>query len=195
MVYERGGFWSSFDANKAIRVNKYALTVYSGSSWTGGHSSMWLEHFENDNPALGETKMIDLIAFGSEIQINIEVAQVGLTNAVLDNDWSYRNTDATFKGLPKSQVKLIQSNHRSYDITSAQRNALLVAVNRFARKVSEGRYVYSLVGGGLGRVFSLPGRRGVNCADFVIKILNETGIGNRYSLPFNTPSRLAKRRN
>ena len=194
MVYERGGFWSSFDANKSIKVNKYALTVFSGASWTGGHASMWLEHFESDNASLGETKMIDLIAFGSEIQINIEIAQVGLTNAILDNDWSYQNTDTTFKGLPKTQVQLIKSNHRTYDITSAQRDAVLTAVARFARKVSKGRYVYSLVGGGLGRVFSLPGRRGINCADFILKILNETGIGNRYSLPFNTPSRLAKRR-
>jgi len=191
VVYENDKFWSHFNANKEIKLDNYLLTVLSGSSWSGGHAAMFLEHFDAYN--LPETLMIDLISFGGgSIQINIEQAQVGLSTSIIDCTYTLANTNETHTGMPKSQERLVHSHHRSYYINAKDRDRFMTAVRRFARKVDDGRYVYVTPGGLLGRIGSGIGKRGINCADFVIKVLNESGIANRYNTLFTTPSRVAK---
>jgi len=96
--------------------------------------------------------------------------------------------------LPKggNPVELSQSHRHCYTIDAQTTVDVIAAVARFKAKVQAGRYVYRAPGGVLGYVASKPGTRGINCSDFVIKILREAGIRNVAYLLFDSPYRLAK---
>ena len=183
---EGGVYFTSFPASLrsgvsgVIDQNHAVVTVFSGSSGSGGHTSMFLEMFENGNP---KSYFIDLTTNGTAISISKSPAQIFPPNG-----------NAINMSLPKggNLLALARSHHHSYPITGAQAAALLLAVQRFKDKVQAGRYAYVKPGGAIGRVLTRPGKRGVNCADFAIKVLSEAGITNISSLAFNTPYRVAK---
>jgi hypothetical protein len=66
--------------------------------------------------------------------------------------------------------------YQSWQVTELEFQWLLRAVARFTGKLNQGRYSFNLAGGALGSVLSLPGKRGINCAGFVQKVLREAGI-------------------
>lgn len=185
--------YSSFEHGQEIRHNQYLLTVLSGSHGNGGHVSLWLEHFAQNTKPTAETRKFDLCSNGSDVEIVDSRAQ----NLVMgQNGLEVQNLlHGSGNGLPATDGSLAVSRHRSYVIDAQQRDRVIQAVVKFARKNNEGRYAYFKPGGGLGRIGYFGGKRGVNCADFVLKILNESGVGNRYSLLVNTPIRMSRPRN
>lgn len=197
MIIKNGLIESSFEET-FIGPNQHLLTVLSGSKGAGTHVSMWLEHFTGTTIDSAETMMFELTSTSKYVDIDEYKVQnvTGGFGAARVVDLVYRNRfEETPRGIKKpTHGTLQESNHRSYELNNEQRDRLRHAIQRFSNKAAAGKYVYWSPGGGLGRVFSLPGRRAVNCADFVLKVLNEAGVGNRYSLLFNTPKRLAKRR-
>ncbi len=157
------------------------LTILSGSTGTGGHASMILEHF--DDQGSPKSTLLDLSAGAAGISINKTPAQILQANGNVIN-----------MTLPKGGdwAELTKTHHRCFALTAVQTAALLAAVQRFKDKVSNDRYVYRAPGGVLGRLSSLPGTRGVNCADFIIKVLGEAGITKIGYRLVDTPFRVAK---
>ena len=84
--------------------------------------------------------------------------------------------------------------YRSWVVDPIKVVALRNAVNRFRTKVNGGRYEFNHQGGLIGRLTSGPGKRGVNCADFCVKVLTEAGVGHLVSGLFTTPVSLTGRR-
>jgi hypothetical protein len=84
--------------------------------------------------------------------------------------------------------------YRSWAVQLSTVNRLKFAVDRFGAKVSDGRYKYSEPGGLVGRLGGIGhGRRGLNCADFCVKVLTEAGVGHLVSGLFTTPVSLTGR--
>jgi hypothetical protein len=162
-----------------VDATSSVLTVLSGSSGTGGHASMFLEHIQAGLP---RTELIDLTMGPAGISISRSPAQIVQANGTVIN-----------MSLPKGGdwAELTRTRHHSYVLQSYQKDGFNAAVARFKTKVEQGRYVYRAPGGVLGYVSSAPGTRGVNCADFVIKVLKEAGITNIGHRLFDTPYRVA----
>lgn len=142
---------------------------------TGGHAYCYIETFTGQ-----KVEMIrwDLVTPGhGRIQLSTEAIQVirlGAPDNINEVDNELRHYDTT--------------KHHSYHITADQADRLVVAFDKFNEKVRNGRYVYSLPGGLLGRVLgALSGQRGVNCADLIFKLLNDAGIVHVEDKLFNTP--------
>jgi hypothetical protein len=181
-------YFSSF-CPRQIRLDHYVVTVFSGSSYVGGHASIFLEHFGR-NGAGQETLIIDLRITAGAMRVNTETCQYAGSGPN-----GQREMIDTLP-LPKGgDIDLIAgTNHRCYDASTFQRDALLRAVDRFSNKMGNGRYSYAATGGVLGWIGSLPGQRGINCADFIIKVLNEAKIANRKYGLVDLPSRIARSR-
>lgn len=80
------------------------------------------------------------------------------------------------------------TKHHSYRLNHRQARAVDAAFQKFKQKNAGGRYVYCREGGALGRVLNVfKGQRGVNCADLVIKILNDAGIVKVLDGLYNSP--------
>jgi len=191
MIKVNGGWQSEFPNSQGTRMAIVAgngqATVASYKSLTGGHAMLYLEFI--DVMGFAVTRKIHLLAglggsqqaesagsgssaSGSGInQITIEDEE---TDVGRESD--RRNNDYYYQGYP---------------MTDAQRAALEAAVLRFKTKVNAGRYSYRIAGGVIGRLTTRPGTRGINCADFIIKILEEAGITRIKSEIFNSPARIA----
>lgn len=66
--------------------------------------------------------------------------------------------------------------YQSWKIDELKFNKLQHAVKNYKERCASGRYRYVMTGGIVGWLATLPGSNGVNCADFVVKILKEIGI-------------------
>lgn len=182
-----GKWQSSFmdldDPGGEITPEQAVVTVLSGSQGDGGHVSLFIEMVEPNHTFSLKTMMLDLTTANQvDPAITIGTAQIVNTNGALIK-----------QNLPKDgdPVKLNQSHHASYTTTTVKAMAVIAAAERFRQKVAAGRYSYHREGGIKARLSTLPGTRAVNCADFVIKILNEAGVaklGYRYR---STPFRVA----
>jgi hypothetical protein len=191
------------------------LTVLSGSKGTGKHASMIIECYINakrvldglnigdqkrakrkldtqgikygivDDDRIPATMVVDLVETDTGIEVNVETSQVYdlLKTGDIHNITVLKNTDwndATGK------------HTRTFDLNRDKEAAFWRAVEKFKWKISEGRYVYRYAGGALGWLSSLPGTRGINCADFVIKVLHEMGVSKIHYGLFDTAYRVAK---
>lgn len=180
-----GDVWrSSFTVpagdSDVINDNQSVLTVFSASKGTGGHASMFLERFRNGEP---ECLLIDLTEGGGAISIVKSKAQI------IKGDQSVINMSLPKGGDPEA---LRGAHYHCYVLDGTRTEAVLAAVEKFKNKVQKGRYVYRAPGGVLGWLSSVPRTRGVNCADFVIKILRDAEVKNVAYLLFDTPFRVAK---
>jgi len=191
-------FISSFDSTLLITPNNYVVSAFAQDNFTGGHAELYVEELEDDiTPASAIATMIHLTASHSgKVYINIHVCQT--YNAI-----EHKMEHFAHENLPDWTPATYWDDHdgraRTYRATRDQVDRVKQAAHRFRNKnVNANRYYYSLPGGLLGRIgggiSTLGNKRGVNCADFLIKILNESGLAHRKSLLFNMPSRIARPR-
>ena len=188
MYLHQNKYYSSFmsimDHPQGISDDLQVLTIRSGSSGDGGHVSMYLEKTEPTAPGCFSTQMLDLTAMEGHDEpiIKIEHVQLWNSNGILSIDKLDKK---------RGPSELIKTHHSCYKINSIQSQKIIAAAERFRKKVREGRYTYYQEGGIKARLATRPGTRGVNCGDFVIKILKEAGIamlGYKYK---STPYRVA----
>ncbi|MHC5005210.1 MAG: hypothetical protein ACYTJ0_19060 [Planctomycetota bacterium] len=165
--------------NPVIDADHGIVTVVSGSSKTGGHASLWIERLAGGEPEMIELELTTSGYFFTVPDINVEIYQ------------GYEGGEAWDLEYEKQQWCLNCTRH-SYDATTAQTHAIMQAVTRFQNKNASGRYRYVLPGGHVGRLFTAPGRRGVNCADFVMKVLAEAGIDDVACMLVDLPRRLTR---
>ena len=91
----------------------------------------------------------------------------------------------------RGPAQLLNTHHTCYKINSIQSARVLMAARRFSDKAKSGRYSYQHGGGIKARLQTRPGTRGVNCGDFVIKVLREAGIASLGYKYLSTPYRVA----
>jgi len=188
MYRHQGRWYSSFlsisEHGEGISDDLQVLTVRSGSQGDGGHVTMYLEMTEPLVAGGVGTQQIELTAMEGNPEPIITIKHVQLGNAqgqlVMDN------LDAK-----RGPAELLKTHHNCYKVTADQSARVLAAAKRFQTKAKSGRYVYHRQGGIQARLATRPGTRGVNCADFVIKILNEAGIANLGYKYTSTPYRVA----
>jgi hypothetical protein len=191
MIKAGGGWESEFPNSQGMRVriapNHGQVTVASYKSLTGGHSMMYLEYIDEMNFAV--TRKLHLLAgLGGSQQAEStgsgsSASGSGTNQIVIEDEEKEVNKE--------SDTRSADYHYTSYPMTDAQRQALDAAALRFKSKVDNGRYRYRLAGGVIGRLTTLPKTRGINCADFIIKILKEAGIARIDSKVINTPARIA----
>jgi hypothetical protein len=187
----KDGWESEFPDSKGVRAkiakNNGQATVASYKSLTGGHAMLYLEYIDvmgfavtrkiHLTAGLGGSQQAESVGSGSsasgsginEITIEDEETEVNKESDRRANDYYYT-------GYPMSDNQL---------------HKLEAAVLRFKSKNDNGRYVYRIAGGVIGRLTTRPKTRGVNCADFIIKVLDEAGITKIKSKIFNAPSTIA----
>jgi hypothetical protein len=191
MFRENGRWYSEFPpvrgVAKEVKYNEGIIAVTSYGGMTGGHAALYLEHIDDYGNAcvykihltagLGGSGKLESTGSGSsasgsgtnEVYINFEPKEV--------------NEESRDRGTTLHYQSFVVTNEKIY--------AVVAAVSRFEAKVARGRYTYRLAGGTLGWLTTRPGKRGVNCADFCIKILKEAGIADLGSKFINTPKRVA----
>lgn len=132
----------------------------------GGHAFCIMEWFEYGSR---RQSRYDLLTSGSG-RIQLHEARIKTSNwDVIEN-------------------RMETTKHHSYQLSYPQARAVNAAFMKFKGKSERGRYVYCKEGGVLGRVLGVfTGQRGVNCADLVIKILNDAGITKVLDNLYNTP--------
>ena len=145
---------------------------------------MFLEHMKQmvGLPPQPETLAVDLgTSGGGSVNVNVLPVQRMLGSHLVNF------------GMPKDGKleDLARSHHHSYSLNPQQKSNFLSAVARFKAKNDAGRYRYRVPGGAVGWLTSKPGTRGVNCADFVIKILTEAGIETMRHRIYDLPKRVA----
>jgi hypothetical protein len=177
----RSSFPPADGESDIINVNQSILTVFSASKGTGGHASMFLESLDNGKP---KCQFIDLTTDQNRIKISITPGQMITPKGEVIN-----------LSLPKGgdPEKLRGSHYQCFVLDREKHEAVITALGKFKLKVDAGRYVYRAAGGALGWISSVPGTRGVNCADFVIKVLRDAGVKKIPHLLFDTPFRVATR--
>ncbi len=168
----RSGLESDFPRKdgtcKEIKQNHGQVTVTSYISRTGDHSAMIMEYCLRGTPV---TRKVHLQYDETGIVINEEPPQI--------NDDASR--DAT------------QYHYTCYDMSDSQRTQLEDAIRKFKTKNASGRYTYRLAGGVIGRLTTRPGKRGVNCADFIKKVLGDAKIVMFSESAISMPKTVAKR--
>jgi hypothetical protein len=82
-------------------------------------------------------------------------------------------------------------DYQSFPVTSTEIDAVIREAEEFRREVEAGKYVYRKYGGNLAKLTSPRGKRGVNCADFCIIVLQRAKIANLDDRLVNTPIRVA----
>ncbi|WP_137128270.1 hypothetical protein [Roseomonas sp. HF4] len=142
--------------------------------WHGGHSCCYLEWVENK---LAVMDFYDLVTPGHG---RVQLRQMGIQR--------FKKRKVKYDEVDDELRHIATTKHHSYAINTDQTIRMMQAFQRFEGKVADGRYVYSFPGGKLGRALgALKGQRGVNCADLILKILNEAGIANVSDNFVNTP--------
>ncbi|WP_237216967.1 hypothetical protein [Falsiroseomonas oryziterrae] len=193
-----GNVWhSAFPDSKGTRApivkNRGQATVASYKSLTGGHAMMYLEYL--DEMGFLVTRKVHLVAGLGGSQRAEAVGSGSSASGFGANEIEILDEE---KGVFHPGSKDAPEEDRSddyyytaYPMTDAQRASLDAAIRRFIAKNAKGRYTYRIAGGVIGRLTTAPKVRGVNCADFIIKVLDEAGIAHIKSKVFNTPSRVA----
>jgi hypothetical protein len=181
MIGTVGNVESSFTIGGPITGQRSVLTVTSmAGKIVTDHTSLFLEHIADKGP---ETRLIHLRATGPNINISDGRVQYFMGASLLRMETS----------LPlEKPEKVARVPQRSFELDPDQKTKLMAAIARFKFKNAAGRYRYAKPGGGLGRAFSLPGTRGVNCTDFAIKVLGEAGISLFGSRLIDLPGRLTR---
>ncbi|HEX3877486.1 MAG TPA: hypothetical protein VHW24_10900 [Bryobacteraceae bacterium] len=168
------------------------MTVVSGSSGFGKHASLFLEYYDNLNDEFPKTEMYDVHHAPNSTKIKIQK---------FDCHFMQGGNIILTTQIPKvnGQNQPIQNtngasdaHHHSYIVNHDRMTRVKAAIQEFKRKAEEtGRYTYVAPGGALGFMFSKVGQRGVNCADFVIKVLEKANVAKLGSGLFNSPYRIA----
>lgn len=161
-------------------------TIASFRSLTGGHAMLYTEYLDTRGNAI--TRKIHLLA-GLGGSAGAESTGSGSSATGGTNEIEIQEEAKSFN--EESDVRAGSFYYTGYPMTSGEREALNAAVRRFKVKVANGRYTYRLAGGVIGRLTTRPSMRGVNCADFLIKVMAEAGIATISSRFFNSPSRIA----
>jgi hypothetical protein len=169
-----GGWLSSFcedgKADLVVTGGRAVVTICADSaSGTGDHARVWVEYADSDTVA--HMWELDLTEDGGNVKVRISDRQAGDTHP----EWFDRD----------------RGEHLSLRTSRDEGLAVVAAARRFDRKALAGRYIYSHPGGLIGRLFTRSGKRGVNCADFVVKILEEAGVVVFSPCPVNLPIALA----
>ncbi|WP_426956883.1 hypothetical protein [Muricoccus radiodurans] len=187
-----GNVWQSEFPNaqgvrRPIVANSGQVTVASYKSLTGGHSMMYLEFI--DIMGFAVTRKIHLLAGlgGSQSAESTGSGSSASGSGINEIEIEDEETEVN----KESDRRAADYYYTGYPMNDAQRASLEAAVLRFKTKNANGRYTYRLAGGVIGRLTTRPKTRGVNCADFIIKVLDEAGITRIKSKIFNTPSRIA----
>ncbi len=189
-MYKNGDRWmSEFPPVRGIETpvedNHSVIASTSYGGMTGGHSAMYLEYMDGDDAivykihltaGLGGSEQAESTGSGSSASHGVNEINIDIEEKEVNEEHRDRGTTL---------------HYQSWVITNAQFNAFLSAVEKFRNKVAMGRYSYRLAGGAVGWISTRPGKRGVNCADFIIKVLKEAGIANLGSKLINTPKRVA----
>ena len=162
----------------------FVVAVTSYHSLTGGHAAIYMEGLLNGTPQFWKVHL----TAGVEGSQRLEMTGSGSsasgsgTNKI---DINYEQLESEYHGRSE------HLHYQSWEISNNQWNAVIAAAERFRNKAEAGRYTYRLAGGVAGWLSTMPGKRGVNCADFCIKILKEAGIANLGNSLINTPKRVA----
>ena len=138
------------------------------SNWNGGHAVIYAEWAEGQDVCC---QKFHLLNTGGNLSIRTDPIE--------------RNTETEF---PPRHVF-----YRSWAVDPIKVIDVQTAVIRFRNKVNNGRYVYNHHGGLIGRISTGHGVRGVNCADFCVKILTEARVGNLVGGLFTIPVSLTGR--
>jgi hypothetical protein len=172
---------SSFTIGGPITADRSVLTITSmRGKVVADHTSMFLEHYAEGGP---ETRFIHLTAQGPQVIIEDFKCQYPVGPTLLKMGTS----------LPlEKPEKVAGVPQRSFELDNEQKGRFQLALEKFKTKHADGRYRYAKPGGVLGAMFSLPGTRGVNCADFVIKVLGDAGISVISKRLVDLPSRLTR---
>lgn len=191
MIKVGTGWESEFPDGAGVRMaiakNSGQVTVASYKSLTGGHSMMYLEYI--DEMGFAVTRKIHLTAgLGGSQQAEStgsgsSASGSGINEITIEDEETEVNKE--------SDRRANDYYYKGYPMSDGQRATLEAAVLRSKTKNTNGRYKYRIAGGVIGRLTTLPKSRGVNCADFIIKVLDEAGITKIKSKIFNTPSRIA----
>ena len=170
-------FQSEIGTPMVIDENNAVYTICAREDMkTGGHATCYLEWMEDNG--LAEMRKYHLTTPGyGRVQLNS-------VNVQVLNDPKWEKIDIADKMLEH----LDSTKYHSYQISREQVSMLNDSFLRFMVKNLGGRYAYSLPGGKLGRILQfLKGKRGVNCADLTLKLLNDAGISNVGDKLINTP--------
>jgi hypothetical protein len=169
-----------------IDAGHAVITVLSGSTWPGNHSSMFVEYCTSaaPPPAQYETRLIHLTGPPPNYwPPEIEDVRIQDLTAGADN-WHQGWTHVELAG---------KEHFRSYPVTTLVAQTVRLEAVRFHNKLTYqggSRYTYSHAGGLKGRL-KVDGR-GINCADFIIKVLGDAGVANLPTKLFSTPYRVAQ---
>lgn len=176
-----------------IDANHAVVTVLSGSSGTGGHASLFLEWI---SPLTETITFPGMLGAKRTVLGRPEMWIIDLTanQNTLGINWTILHyvENGQFKDRHFKQDAWYGARHtHSYDANRIQAATLWTACKRFMTKIGQNRYVYRQAGGVLGWIGSRPGQRGVNCSDFVIKVLRESGIAHINYKLYDTPIRIS----
>ncbi len=191
MFKENGKWYSEFPpvrgVNQEIKYNQGVIAVTSYGGLTGGHAALYLECIDKSGDATVHKIHLTARLAGSG---ELESTGSGSSASGRGTNEVYINFEPKEKN-EESRDRGTTLHYQSFVVTNEKILAVLRAVRRFKDKVAQGRYTYRLAGGTLGWLTTRPGQRGVNCADFCIKILKEAGIKDLGSKFINTPKRVA----
>lgn len=190
MQFKNGDWYSGFCETFKVTANRSVVSICSGDSsseansgssgpsadFGGGHSVIFLEEVETRS--------------GDAAVIKIDLVTPGHGDVIVRIEEKERNGVQT----GKYAVDGTAYARKMFSVPHGKGRNLIVAARRFRAKAEDGRYRYRLPGGVLGRMLTWPGQRGVNCADFAIKILAEADITrvNPHAL-INSPARARRR--
>jgi hypothetical protein len=198
IVIKVGNVWqSAFPNAQGVRAviakNSGQATVASYKSLTGGHAMMYLEYI--DETGFLVTRKVHLVAgLGGSQQAESAGSGSSASGTGINEIEILDEEKGVFHPSSKDAVDEDRADdyyYTGYPMTDAQRASLDAAIRRFIAKNAKGRYTYRIAGGVIGRLTTARKTRGVNCADFIIKVLDEAGIAHIKSKIFNTPSRVA----
>jgi hypothetical protein len=170
--------------------NAGILAVAAYDTLTGGHAAFYLEFIGDKGVAC--MRKLDMTAGvrGSERMETTGSGSIGSFSPRTGTNEIYINFEAR-EVNQDTRDRGANMVYRSFVVTDAEIEAVLREAEKFEKDVAKGKYVYRLAGGQLGNWMAKPGKDGVNCADFCIKILNGAGIADLGSKFFNTPRRVA----
>jgi hypothetical protein len=175
------------ESARLIDDQNSVLTVVSGARGTGSHVTMFLEYLKG---GVAVTRMVELRQNAGDIIINwLKIQEMTATGG---SNFPTPDNDPITALIHGDHFDLLAGKrHQSYRLEGAQKLHFTKAVKKFKTKVDNGRYRYVVLGGALGWVGTLPTTHGVNCSDFVIKILKDSGIANLGHRLYELPKRVS----
>ena len=187
-------WYSEFPPNQrndqVVKFDAGGLAVTSYDNLTGGHAAIYLE-FVDDKGAAHMWKLHMRAGLdGSEQKESTGSGSSGSSSpgSGLNQIFVLLEEKEVNGESGKRGESLV---YQSFVVTNAEIDAVLKEARKFEARVADGKYVYRLAGGRLGKISTLPGQRGVNCADFCIGVLEGARIANLEDKLFNTPRRVA----